>query len=145
MAERLIRTIKNMLYKQFIVQNNQKWYKIQPDIVSQYNAKIHTTIKISSKEATENPERVALINAENCYYNESHLPKKKSKFDPGQRIRIYKFRHTFTKEFVNNWSNEIFRIKKIVTSNPITYQIVDLNGEDILGRFYENEIAASSF
>ena len=39
-----------------------------------------------------------------------------------------------------NWSEEIFIIKKIKNTIPWTYVIDDLNGEEIIGTFYENEL-----
>ena len=39
-----------------------------------------------------------------------------------------------------NWSEEIFIIKKIKNTVPWTYAINDLNGEEIIGTFYENEL-----
>ena len=39
-----------------------------------------------------------------------------------------------------NWSEEIFIVKKIKNTVPWTYVINDLNGEDIIGTFYENEL-----
>ena len=39
-----------------------------------------------------------------------------------------------------NWSEEIFIIKKIKNAVPWTYVLNDLNGEDITGTFYENEL-----
>ena len=39
-----------------------------------------------------------------------------------------------------NWSEEIFIIKKIKNIVPWTYVINDLNGEEIIGTFYENEL-----
>ena len=39
-----------------------------------------------------------------------------------------------------NWSEEIFIIKKIKNTIPWTYAIDDLNGEEIIGTFYENEL-----
>ena len=38
-----------------------------------------------------------------------------------------------------NWSEEIFIIKKIKNTVPWTYLINDLNDEEIIGTFYENE------
>ena len=37
-----------------------------------------------------------------------------------------------------NWSEEIFIIKKIKDTVPWAYVINDLNGEEIIGAFYEN-------
>ena len=39
-----------------------------------------------------------------------------------------------------NWSEEIFIIKKIKNTIPWTYVLDDLNGEEIIGTFYENEL-----
>ena len=39
-----------------------------------------------------------------------------------------------------NWSEEIFIIKKIKNTVPWAYVINDLNGEEITGTFYENEL-----
>ena len=39
-----------------------------------------------------------------------------------------------------NWSEEIFIIKKIKSTVPWTYVTKDLNGEEIIGTFYENEL-----
>ena len=39
-----------------------------------------------------------------------------------------------------NWSEEIFIIKKIKNTVPCTYVLNELNGEEIIGTFYENEL-----
>ena len=39
-----------------------------------------------------------------------------------------------------NWSEQIFAIKKIKNTVPQTYVINDLNGEEIISTFYENEL-----
>ena len=39
-----------------------------------------------------------------------------------------------------NWSEEVFVIKKIKNTIPWTYFINDLNGEEIIGTFYEKEL-----
>ena len=41
---------------------------------------------------------------------------------------------------MSNWSEEIFIINKIKNTVPWTYVINDLNGEEIIGTFYENEL-----
>ena len=39
-----------------------------------------------------------------------------------------------------NWSEEIFVIGKIKNTVPWAYVINDLNGEEIIGTFYEKEL-----
>ena len=54
-------------------------------------------------------------------------------------MRISKYKNIFAKGYMPNWSKEIFVIKKINTV-PWTYVINDLNGEEIIGTFYEKEL-----
>ena len=46
----------------------------------------------------------------------------------------------FSKGYIPNWSEEIFVIRKIQNTCPWTYLINDLNGEEIMGSFYEKEL-----
>ena len=39
-----------------------------------------------------------------------------------------------------NWSEEVFVIKKVKNTVPWTCVIDDLNGEEIIGTFYEKEL-----
>ena len=54
------------------------------------------------------------------------------------RISIYK--NIFAKGYILNWSEEVFVISKIKNTVPWTYFINDLNGEEIIGIFYEKEL-----
>ena len=55
-------------------------------------------------------------------------------------VRISKYKNIFTKGYVPNWSEEIFIIKEIKNTVPWAYVINGLNGEEIIGTFYENEL-----
>ena len=41
---------------------------------------------------------------------------------------------------VPNWSDEVFVIKKVKNSVPLTNVISDINGEEIAGTFYLKEL-----
>ena len=44
------------------------------------------------------------------------------------------------KGYKQNWSEKVFVIKRIKNTVPWTYLISDLNGEGIVGSFYEKEL-----
>ena len=44
------------------------------------------------------------------------------------------------KGYTPNWSEELFVVKKIKDIVPWTYITNDLNGEKIVGKFYEKEL-----
>ena len=43
-------------------------------------------------------------------------------------------------KFKKNWSEEFFVIKKVKNTVPWTYVINDLNGQEIIGTFYDKEL-----
>ena len=62
------------------------------------------------------------------------------KFKVGDHVRTSKYKNIFAKGYMPNWSEEIFVVSKIKNTVPWTYVINDLNGEEIIGIFYEKEL-----
>ena len=59
----------------------------------------------------------------------------------GTRVRIArKKENIFEKSSLRNWTNEIFLIKKVFITDPVTYELEDLHREKIEGIFYREEI-----
>ena len=71
--------------------------------------------------------------SKNVYIND-----KVPKFKVGDHVRIYK--NIFANGYTLNWSEEIFVIKEIKNTVLWAYVINDLNGEDIIGTFYQKEL-----
>ena len=57
----------------------------------------------------------------------------------GDHVRISEYQNIFAKRYTLNWSEEVFVIKKVENTVPWTYVINDLNGDEIIGTFYEKE------
>ncbi|XP_071051479.1 uncharacterized protein [Onthophagus taurus] len=68
-----------------------------------------------------------------------------TKFHLNDFVRISKHRGVFTKGYTPNWSNEAFKIVKIQYSNPVTYLLQDLKGDDIKGAFYTEELQRTHY
>ena len=58
----------------------------------------------------------------------------------GDHVRISKYKNIFAKGYTTNCSEQVFVISKIKITVPQTYVINDLNGEEITGIFYEQEL-----
>ena len=65
---------------------------------------------------------------------------KDPKFQVGDHVRISKYKNIFAKGCTLNCSEEVFAISKTKNTAPWTYAINDLNGEEIIGTFYEKEL-----
>ena len=106
------------------------YFDVLDDIVDKYNNTHHTTIKMKPIDVRDDSF---------VEYNEESN-EKDPKFKFGDHVRISKYKNIFSKRYAPNWSEDIFIIKKIKNTLPWTYEISDLNGEEIVGSFYEKEL-----
>ena len=129
-AEQFIRTLKGKIYKYMTSISKNVYTDKLDDIVDEYNNTYHTTIKMKPIDVKDN-----------TYINtDKEINNKDPKFKVGDRVRISKYKNIFAKRYMPNWSEEVFIIKKVKNSIPWTYTINDLNGEEIIGTFYEKEL-----
>ena len=69
--------------------------------------------------------------------------KKSARYNVGDRVKISKFKNIFAKGYTPNRSTEMFIINKINDTVPYTYNLKDLNDEEIIGSFYDRELQKS--
>ena len=135
--ERFNRSLRELMMKEFVKNNNTIWYNILSKLIKIYNKRYHSTIKMKPIEVNKSNEKNI---KENIYtYDKiSKIPK----FKINNLVRIsLKRRDLFDKASSNiKWSEELFKIHSINKSNVITYKIKDLNDEIIDGIFYEKEL-----
>ena len=78
---------------------------------------------------------------DNTYIDfEKEVNDKDPKLKIGDHVKISKYKNIFAKIYMSYWSEEVFIISKIKNTVRWTYVINDLNGEEIIGRFYEKEL-----
>ena len=129
-AERFIRTIKNKIYKHMTSISKYVYIDKLDDIVDEYNNLYHRTIKMKPIDVKDK-----------TYVNiDKEVNDNDPKFEVGDHVRISKCKNVFAKGHTPNWSEVVFVIKEITNTVPWTYVIMDLNGEEIIGTFYEKEL-----
>ena len=133
-AERFITTLKNKLYKHMTATGKNVYYDVLDDVVNKYNNTKHSTIKMKPIDVKNN-KRV---------YIDEHN-EKDSKFKVGDRVRISRYKNIFAKGYAPNWSSEIFIVNKINDTVPYTYNLKDLNDEEITGSLYDKELQKTKF
>ena len=130
------RTMKEKMWKYFTANNTKRYIDIIDDLTKKYNNTVHSFIKMRPVDASKSAN--ANIVRMNLY---PELPRaKKPKLKVGDNVRITKKKKTFEKGYTPRWTEEIFTVTKILYTNPVTYKISDLNGEEIQGSFYEPEL-----
>ena len=129
-AERFIRTLKTKIYKYMTSISKNVYIDKLDDIVNEYNNTYHRTIKMKPVDVKDN-----------TYIDfKKEVNDRDPKFKVGDHVRISKYKNIFAKGYMPNWSEEVFVIKKVKNTVPWTYVINDLNGEEIIGTFYEKEL-----
>jgi hypothetical protein len=59
----------------------------------------------------------------------------------GEVVRIARIKNNiFEKSSLRRWVKELFHIKKVFITDPVTYSLEDLKGEEIKGIFYRDEL-----
>ena len=129
-AERFIRTLKSKIYNYMTSISKNVYIDKLDDIVNEYNNAYPTTIEMKPTDVKDN-----------TYINtDKETNDKDPKFKVGDRVRISKYKNIFAKGYTPNWSEEVFVIEKVKNTVLWTYVINDLNGEEIMGTFYEKEL-----
>ena len=100
-AERFFKTLKNKIYE-YTISKNVYIDKLD-DIVSKYNNKYHDTNKMKPVDVKPNT----------CIDTSKEINDKDPKFKIVAIVRISKYKNTFAKGYVPNWSEEVFVIKKV--------------------------------
>ena len=126
-AERFIRTLKNRIYKYMTSVPKNVYIDKLDDIVNKYKNTYHSPIKMKPLDVKSN----TYIDSSKAINN------KDPKFKIDDIVRISKHKNIFAKVYTPSWSEETLMIKNTVSW---TYVINDLNGEEIVGAFYETEL-----
>ena len=100
-AETFIRTLKNKIYKYMTSISKNVCIDKLDDIVNKYNTFYRTT-KIKHVD----------IKSNKCINSSKEINDKKPKFRISDIVRISKYKDIFAKDYVPNWSEEFFVIKK---------------------------------
>jgi transposase InsO family protein len=134
LVERFNRTLKSRLYRHMSRHRASRWIDALNDVVNSYNRSYHRSIGMAPiGVASDNEDEIA----KRLY---PPKPPLRYKYDVGDRVRIVKYKHVFQKGYLPNWTEEIFEIAEKHPTYPVTYGLKDLAGEDIKGKFYEQEI-----
>ena len=100
------------------------------DVVNEYNNAYHRTIRMKPLDVKDN----TYIDSMELHSNED------PNLEVGDHVGILRYKNIFANGCTPNWSEETFVIKKVKNSIPWTNVINDLNGTEIIGRFFEKEL-----
>ena len=140
-VERFNLTLQRLLYKMMKHNNSYEWTKFIDQAMEIYLNRKHRTIKMSPLEAEKDENESDVRRTYYLRYIKAGQKKRKPKFSLGDSVRIFKERGTFHRGYMEDFSEEIFTISKVLTNLPVPrYQLKEYSGEELVGSFFEDEI-----
>jgi hypothetical protein len=137
-VERFNRTLKEKMWTMFTAQGSYKWLTLLPKLVVKYNNTKHRTIGMKPKDVNRKNATLVMQNINKATFRQKNI--RAPKFKINDSVRISRYKTTFRKGYLPNWTNEIFTIHTINPSRPPTYLLKDIKGEVVKGSFYEHEL-----
>ena len=134
-VERFNRTLKGIMWRYLTHKANGRYIDVLQQLVSSYNNTHHRSIKMTPSEVSAQNESIV----RSILYPPQKLHIK-WRYKVGQTVRIKESKRVFKKGYEPSWTEEIFTIASLYPSDPPTYILKDLSGEEVKGKFYEQEI-----
>ena len=117
-AERVIRTIRNLLKKPVFEKGNANWISELPSVIKQYNNTIHHSIKMTPIQASKK------INEKLVFSTlRDDRVKRQPKFKLGDLVRTADIKRVFSKGVSTNWSYNLYTITEIIHDIIPSYRL----------------------
>ena len=135
-AERFVRTLKGKIHKYMDSNGSDKYVTRLQDFVDAYNNTKHRSIHMA-------PNKVTYANVTRVWddlYADADDKKPAPKYSQEDQVRISEYKHVFSKGYHQNYTDEIFKIYKVLPTNPTTYKLKDVYDDPVTGTFYGYEM-----
>ena len=117
-AERVIRTIRNLLKKPVFEKGNADWLSELPSAIKQYNNTIHHSTKMTPIQASKKS------NEKLVYSNlRDDRAKQKPRFHLSQLVRTADIKRVFSKGDSTNWSYNLYTITGVIHDTIPSYRM----------------------
>ena len=127
-AERVIRTVRNLLKKPVFLAGNADWLSELPSVIKHYNNTVHHSIKMKPIDASKKS------NQKLVYDNlKDDREVRKPKFKLGDLVRTADIKRVFSKGDSTNWSYKLYTITEVIHDSTPSYRI-----NYLLERYNEN-------
>ena len=139
-VERVIRTLKERFERYFYENKTKNWINVLEQFTTNYNNTPHRSIGMAPIDVSdENAKEVF-----KSLYPDIHLAVK-PRLAVGNIVRLLETKTLFNKGYTRNWTEELYRIRKVKSSaGRVWYKVADLSGNKVPGIKYYWQLALFS-
>lgn len=136
LVERLNKTLKNMIWRRFLLNSTLEYTNFLDDVLLEYNKRKHSKTGFSPIEASKwkNEKRIF----EKSYKTEPSLVT--PKFKIGDQVRIAVTSTLFERGYEPKFTSELYTIHDVSRKFPCLYKVRDIDNVVLKPQFYEQEI-----
>ena len=122
-AERVFRTVWNLLKKPIFLAGNADWISELPSVIKNYNNTIHSSTKMKPIDAFKKSNE-KLVDSN---FQDRRI-KQQPKFKLGQPARTADIKRVFSKGDSTNWSYKLYTINGVIHDSVPSYRFNKLPG-----------------
>lgn len=142
-VERVIRTMKDIMYRYFTKNKTYRYVENLNDLVAGYNSRPHRSIdQMAPKNVNAGNEAELWMKQ---YTNNTNHPRTIKSPPPnikvGDLVRISHIRKVFQRTYHEKWTKEVFVVVNVKEEDGLTfYKLKDFAGKELSGSFYPAEL-----
>lgn len=139
-VERFNRTIKTRLWRYLTAKNTKRYVGALQQLVDSYNKSFHRAIGMAPVDVRKEHEQKIWKRLYGEHPAKQRQGRSANVPQPGELVRISRWKNTFEKGYEPNWSKEVFNVHRVIPDPQTTYELRDAQDEPILGKFYAKEL-----
>ena len=160
-AERFVRTLKEMIWRYFTYTNTRKWVTHSKSrdkssdksnnkssdllglFVNAYNHRYHRTLGMSPLQAMREDENdlFNILYPSHSEYQQKKIARDLDKIKVGDFVVINTAKKLFDRGVAPKWTREVYKVSDVDVRTPrASYKLQDIEGEDIEGWFVREQL-----
>ena len=147
-AERFVRTLKEMIWHYFTYTNTRKWVSNNKGdllglFVNAYNHRYHRTLGMSPIQAMQEDQNdlYNILYPPHSAYQQKKIARDLNKIKVGDFIVINTAKKLFDRGVAPKWTREVYKVSDVDVRTPkASYKLQDIEGEDVEGWFVREQL-----
>ena len=135
-VERFNRTLKGMMWKYFCSKGTYAWIGVLDELVGNYNGTKHGSTLMKPADVNSSNKDAVWVTLYGSALGELPLPK----FRVIDTVRVSRYKSVFGRGYEANFTEEIFKVTRVLRGDLNVYELEDHEGEPTVGKFYEEEL-----
>ena len=147
-AERFVRTLKEMIWRYFTYTNTRKWVSNNKGdllglFVNAYNHRYHRTLGMSPIQAMQEDQNdlFNILYPPHSAYQQKKIARDLNTIKVGDFIVINTAKKLFDRGVAPKWTREVYKVSDMDVRTPrASYKLQDIEGEDVEGWYVRQQL-----